>query len=120
MGEVKKARLKFHIQLLIVAKAICLARKVGTADSAIEDHTPGPHVLAKPRMKKHAEQIIRIEVDLCLISSPLLSATPVVAKTMSQIVIQAAPVIKHVRRPNLSSAYSPGNVVTKLTAPKII
>lgn len=45
---------------------------------------------------------------------------PTEAKTRKHMHIHAAPMIKGLRRPYFSTKYRPGNVVTTLTAPKMI
>lgn len=61
MKGVKNARRKFHIQFEPAASEAWYDRvRVGNV-SPVRIHTPGAHVVAYPRMNKHAETIITEE-----------------------------------------------------------
>jgi hypothetical protein len=55
MNGVKKEIRKFQSQLDAVASDDCFARVRGANDSPMMIHTPGAHVVAKPKMNRHAD-----------------------------------------------------------------
>jgi hypothetical protein len=60
----------------------------------------GPHVVANPKMKKQAKQIIATDdLGVCSGSSRFSEKCPTEAKIMKQINIHAEPAMSDLRRP---------------------
>ena len=79
------------------------------------------HVDANAAMNKQANTIMTIPIAVLLVPSGLSNAkAPSEAKIRKHMNIQAAPAMRHLRLPNRSTMYNPGNVVTTFTAPSII
>ena len=98
----KNASKKFHNQFEAVESAIALARYRDGYSSPQIVQIIGPHVVAKPKMKKHAKQIIAME-DFGVFSGFVRSREkwPTEAKMRKQINIQAEPAMRD------SSAHHP-------------
>jgi hypothetical protein len=140
VGKAAHARRKFQSQLDAVASADCFARVRSGKDSPMMIQTPGAHVVAKPTMNRHAAATItahhgsyistnatwrcKLRMQRLQLPAPLSVSTsrvtPTPAKTKSQSDCQSPPRMSGQRRPNFSMMYSPPNVLTKLTAPRMI
>lgn len=79
-------------------------------------HANGPHVIAKDAMNMHADTIMTMPE---LVFSVGGFAVPTEANMRSQQACQIAPMVIGMRRPTLSTMYSPGNVIATFTAPRI-
>ena len=84
--------------------------------SPITTQANGPQVMAKEAMNMQAATIITIpELSYSVGGRAMATA----ANINSHIDCQSAPANSGMRRPSLSMRYSPGNVVTTLTAPRM-
>jgi hypothetical protein len=91
---------KFQSQLLAVLRAIAFARYLLGYSSPQIAHTIGPHVVANPKMKKHAKHIKRM--DACSVFwgfSESRENAPTEANIMKQMNIHAEPAIRDLRLP---------------------
>ena len=91
---------KFHSQLLAVLSAMAFARYRPGYSSPQIVQIIGPQVVANPKIKKQAKQIIAIDA-LLVFSGFCLSREkwPTDAKIMKQMNIQTEPAMRDLRRP---------------------